>query len=430
MSVTTTTTADIKANIRAIRQNTAPAIVEFDEEAIRNLLIHSAARELSMVAASASDSLNDQAGAIRQSTADFDAIIARMANVLESAHDVESSVGEVVHDSKITSQELETVSSRMRSLETQFGAIDRLVGTINRIADQSRLLALNATIEAAQAGEMGKGFGVVAHEVKELAATTKEVNEKVRDTLTQINAALRDLSSSVGQSVTVMQRTTETVNLARDKAAGIEQETMHFNNQLHKSLENFHILSTSSTKVNNELREVNTIGETFHYLMELMVAHGIFGDAIDPLERLAPLVKESTQYDPKRFTAQEQEYVLTDDDILISATDVKGIITFANNRFYEIAEYEPGELVGRPHNVIRHSDMPKTAFADLWAVIQAGKTWQGYVQNRSKNGRIYWVKASVFPCYENSKIIGYISIRTKPDRARIRQAIDAYRRVP
>jgi len=80
--------------------------------------------------------------------------------------------------------------------------------------------------------------------------------------------------------------------------------------------------------------------------------------------------------------------------------------------------------------VIRHPDMPKTAFADLWAVIQAGKTWQGYVKNRSQHGRGYWVKANVFPCFENGKIVGYISIRTKPNRARINQAIEAYRRVP
>jgi PAS domain S-box-containing protein len=131
-----------------------------------------------------------------------------------------------------------------------------------------------------------------------------------------------------------------------------------------------------------------------------------------------------------RFKASEPEYLLTEDDILISATDAKGIITFADNRFYEIAEYQPGESVGRPHNIIRHPDMPKTAFADRWAVIQAGKTWQGYVKNRAKNGHSYWVKANDFPCFENGKIVGYISIRTKPDRARINQAIDAYRRVP
>ena len=74
--------------------------------------------------------------------------------------------------------------------------------------------------------------------------------------------------------------------------------------------------------------------------------------------------------------------------------------------------------------------MPKTAFAELWAVIKAGEMWQGYVANRAKSGRRYWVKASVFPCFEKGRIIGYISIRTKPESDMIEKAIEAYRMVP
>src|SRR3989304_909358 len=135
-----------------------------------------------------------------------------------------------------------------------------------------------------------------------------------------------------------MRQSTETVNLTREKTPTIDRETAHFNRQLHSSLEHFRELSASSSKVDNEMKEVSTIGQTFHYLLELMAAHGIFGNVVDPLERLTPLVAQSTYYNAARFKAPEPEYVLTDDDILISATDPKGIITFANNRFYEIAE--------------------------------------------------------------------------------------------
>lgn len=430
MAAATLTDAATRAEIRAIREQTSPGLVEFDEDVVRNALIHAAGRELSMVAGSVGHSLKVQSAAIGQSTEDFDAIIGRMTSVLDCVRDVETSVAEVVQNSQGTAHELETVDAQMRSLETQFKSIDQMMDTISEIADQSRVLALNATIEASRAGEAGKGFGVVAREVKELAGNTKQVNEKVRTSLTQVNAALRGLSTSVVESVKVMKRTIDTVNLARDKAETIDHETGHFNRQLHASLDNFRKLAETSTRVDNEMKEVDTIGQTFFYLLELMNAHGVFGNGIDPLERLTPIVEQSTYHNKARFAASEPEYLMTDKDILISATDLKGIITFANNRFYEIAEYEWGELVGRPHNVIRHPDMPKTAFADLWAVIQDGKTWQGYVKNRSRKGRGYWVKANVFPCFEAGRIVGYISIRTKPDRARIAQAIEAYRRVP
>jgi aerotaxis receptor len=85
--------------------------------------------------------------------------------------------------------------------------------------------------------------------------------------------------------------------------------------------------------------------------------------------------------------------------------------------------------VGKPHNIIRHPDMPKTAFSDLWSLISAGKLWQGFVINRGAKGIVYWVRAMVFPCYRNGQIVGYISIRTKPSKESIVEAKAAYRLV-
>jgi len=421
--------ASLKAQMKAVQEESG-ALVEFDEEIMRHWLINGAGRELSLVAKSVNKSLTGQTDAIRRSAKDFDGIIQRMSVVQESVRGIDSSIDLVVQDAEITARELQTVSAKMQALEEQFSSIDELVAKVNGIADKSHLLALNASIEAARAGEMGKGFGVVANEVKELSGTTKETNHVIRETLAQIGTSVQDLSRSVSESLRTMEKAIETVNATRTNATTIDQETTHFSSQLATSLEHFDELAASSSHVENEISEVTTIGDTFHYLLELMTAQGLFRESTDPLERLGPVVAQSTFYDPQRFTGTEREYTLTDQDILISATDPKGIITFANNRFYEIAEYLPGELVGRPHNVIRHPDMPKTAFADLWAVIQTGKTWQGYVKNVSKTGRVYWVKAGVFPCFEQGKIVGYISVRTKPEPAKIRQAIEAYRRVP
>ncbi len=109
-----------------------------------------------------------------------------------------------------------------------------------------------------------------------------------------------------------------------------------------------------------------------------------------------------------------REVLMKDKDILVSKTDSGGKITFTNKSFVEISGFTEEELLGSPHNIVRHSDMPKEAFANLWQTIKAGLPWQGLVKNRAKNGDHYWVRANVTPTVENGKIAGFISIRTKP----------------
>ncbi len=96
---------------------------------------------------------------------------------------------------------------------------------------------------------------------------------------------------------------------------------------------------------------------------------------------------------------------------LVSTTDLHGNITYANKVFCEIAGFTKEELIGQPHNIIRHPDMPKAAFADLWTNLKAGNVWRGAVKNRAKDGRYYWVDAFVSPIYTDGKLTGYQSVR-------------------
>ncbi|MFO1028070.1 MAG: methyl-accepting chemotaxis protein [Acetobacteraceae bacterium] len=114
---------------------------------------------------------------------------------------------------------------------------------------------------------------------------------------------------------------------------------------------------------------------------------------------------------------------------LVSRTDTGGRIVFANQAFCEVSGYTLDELVGQPHNLIRHPDMPREAFANLWETIKAGRPWDGLVKNRTRNGDFYWVRANVTPEVEDGRVTGYISIRSKPDRNQIRDAADAYGRI-
>ncbi|KTG17265.1 MULTISPECIES: methyl-accepting chemotaxis protein [unclassified Guyparkeria] len=114
---------------------------------------------------------------------------------------------------------------------------------------------------------------------------------------------------------------------------------------------------------------------------------------------------------------------------LISTTDLKGQITYVNQDFIKVSGYGWHELIGKPHNLIRHPDMPPAAFKDLWDTIKAGEVWNQLVKNRCKNGDHYWVDAYVTPVYAGEEIVGYQSIRSKPSEAAIAKAEALYRRM-
>lgn len=118
------------------------------------------------------------------------------------------------------------------------------------------------------------------------------------------------------------------------------------------------------------------------------------------------------------------ERFFDDDQIIVSKTDLKGRVNYANNVFLNIAGYSEQEILGQPHSIIRHPDMPRCIFKLLWDTIQDGREIFAYVVNRSKNGDHYWVHAHVSPSYDGSgKIIAYHSMRRVPDRNIVENAI-------
>lgn len=121
------------------------------------------------------------------------------------------------------------------------------------------------------------------------------------------------------------------------------------------------------------------------------------------------------------------ETVLDEFAFLVSETDERGNITFANDDFCEIAEYSLEELIGKPHNLVRHRDMPKAAFKSLWESVQRGEVWTGFVKNATKSGGFYWVYATVYPFVGCNGSKGYLSCRRKPTRAEIEEHETLYR---
>jgi len=121
----------------------------------------------------------------------------------------------------------------------------------------------------------------------------------------------------------------------------------------------------------------------------------------------------------KNLPVTNNEVIMDDGQVIISETDLKGRITEVDQAFVDISGFSREELIGKNHNIIRHPDMPPSAFQWLWDTIRAGQPWTGFVKNRCKNGDFYWVQANVTPVFKHGQIASYVSVRTKPDRASI-----------
>ena len=115
----------------------------------------------------------------------------------------------------------------------------------------------------------------------------------------------------------------------------------------------------------------------------------------------------------------QHEYQFPDGETLLSTTDTDSHITYANAAFIRTSGFDINELAGQPHNMVRHPDMPTEAFADMWKSLKEGQSWRALVKNRRKNGDHYWVCANAAPMRRNGKVTGYLSVRTKPDRAEV-----------
>ena len=123
---------------------------------------------------------------------------------------------------------------------------------------------------------------------------------------------------------------------------------------------------------------------------------------------------------------KDEEAPYPEGQLIVSRTDTKGIITQVNRAFCDISGYDRGELIGTPHRILRHPDMPAAAFRDLWETVERGERWNGYVKNLCKDGRYYWVYATVIPNVRDGKVVGYTSVRRKPSRTKVAEASAQY----
>lgn len=123
----------------------------------------------------------------------------------------------------------------------------------------------------------------------------------------------------------------------------------------------------------------------------------------------------------------DEEIPFPEGKLIVSRTDTKGKITHCNQAFIEMSGFDESELIGKPHHILRHPDMPAAAFKDLWDTINTKSKWSGYVKNLRKDGKYYWVYAVVVPNIREGKLVGFASVRRKPSRTKINECTELYK---
>jgi len=128
----------------------------------------------------------------------------------------------------------------------------------------------------------------------------------------------------------------------------------------------------------------------------------------------------------RKVLYSEIETPYPDGKLIVSTTTPDGVISHVNKAFTEMSGYSESELIGAPHYILRHPDMPPAAFKDLWETVSRGEKWQGIVKNLRKDGGYYWVKATVIPNVRGGQVVGYTSVRRKPSRSKVDACIELY----
>lgn len=149
---------------------------------------------------------------------------------------------------------------------------------------------------------------------------------------------------------------------------------------------------------------------------------------------LADVVGESVEHTLSIYPEGQRTVYVTDIEtpfpegkLIVSTSDVEGNIAECNKAFVYMSGYSKEELVGQPHTIIRHPDMPKAAYKDLWKTVQAGDKWHGYVKNLRKDGGYYWVYATIIPNIRKGELVGYTSVRRKPSLEKVEEHIRLYK---
>ncbi|MBM3903534.1 MAG: PAS domain S-box protein [Thaumarchaeota archaeon] len=288
----------------------------------------------------------------------------------------------------------------VKKLATELNKINDIVGFITKISEQTNLLALNAAIEAARAGEAGRGFAVVADEVKRLAESSRTGAEQISNLVKDLTGAsqvttknIEEGNALVSQSHTMVTNFLKTLKTISDAVSEVSGQMQGISSATEQ-------LSASSEEASAASEEIMSVADTH------MTS---FDNIIKAKEKQVNTIHTAGQ---AATTLAEITDVL-DNSTIVSITDAAGDITFMNKFFLEVSSYKSEELMNQNHRILKSGFHSPAVFDLLWKTISSGKTFSGYVRNKAKDGTIYWVKTTISPTYDaQGQIKGYVGVRT------------------
>ncbi|WP_337862662.1 methyl-accepting chemotaxis protein, partial [Nitrososphaera sp.] len=284
-------------------------------------------------------------------------------------------------------------------LGSELKKIYSMVNLITKIADQTSLLALNAAIEAARAGDSGKGFAVVADEVKRLADSSMKGADDISGTVKNLEKVAATTMQHIEQGNVSLAESYEVITKVLSSLDKVAQMVAGITASMHE-------ISSAAEEAASGSEEVAESGEEVASVSQ---------ENLRQIDRLRELKRNETSTILDASDAARTLAKITgimDQANIISMTDLDGNITYMNDKFLEVAHFASSELMGQSHRLLKSGFHSPLLFEALWKSVTAGKTFTGYVRNRSKDGSIYWVKATINPIRDgDGRITGYVSVR-------------------
>ena len=398
---TSQTTSDFDDNTKLA----AKILKAFDEVSAVSEQLGASLKELEAATKSQTSGTEEVSQSIQSIATAIQGVASNATKVMEMMRQSEQVAQNINVDAEQGMQKMDNMksiisesSNDVKTLANELAKVDNMTSFITQIADQTNLLALNAAIEAARAGDVGRGFAVVADEVRRLAENSKKGAEDI----SQLISSLKESSDKTTKSI---EKGNNIVRDAYDMISNILKSIKNIADSITEVVSQMQEISAATEEVSSGTEEATAASEEILSVAQTNLKS--FEDMVQAKEKEAQLLKDANN-SAKTIAAIND---VLDDSTIVSNTDIDGLITFVNKHFLDVTKYPAEELMGENHRVIKSGWHDSSLFEKMWKTLSSGDTFRGYLRNQTKDGSVFWVKATISPVYdEGGQIKGFTGL--------------------